>query len=424
MFRYGFLYPMFRPLCAGMGLILTLLPSAVRAAPAVQETTSLGALFEAAWARQPESRSLNARQAAVEAQREVADSWMAGPPTLDLSTKGDQLHGNGGTREHIAGVSVPLWLPGERDGSGAVANAERQAVNSRTLAAQWRTAGELRDRYWQWQRARLEAGLAAERVHKAKQLAADVVRRVKAGDLSRLDQHQAEALVAQAEVEQAAVNASLSAATQQLRALTGRLPTENSRPPNEAISERLPADFMLQEARHPALLTLADQAGVARSNAALAQVQTRANPELSLATTRERDDASDNYQGSLTLGIRIPLGSDSRNRARQAQAQAAAIEADTQLELARERAEAEREAAIQRLEAARHQQQQAAQRQRLAQESLGFVDKSFRLGETDLPTRLRAERDAIEARQQAALAQLELAAATSGVRQALGLLPE
>jgi cobalt-zinc-cadmium efflux system outer membrane protein len=60
----------------------------------------------------------------------------------------------------------------------------------------------------------------------------------------------------------------------------------------------------------------------------------------------------------------------------------------------------------------------------LAAESRGFFDKSFRLGETDLPTRLRIEAEAADAQRQQARAGIDLAAAVSAWRQALGLLPQ
>ncbi|HOB94157.1 MAG TPA: transporter, partial [Aquabacterium sp.] len=60
----------------------------------------------------------------------------------------------------------------------------------------------------------------------------------------------------------------------------------------------------------------------------------------------------------------------------------------------------------------------------LARETRGFVDKAFRLGESDLPGRLRVEREAAEADRQAARSRIDLAAAVSTWRQALGLLPQ
>ncbi|MNW04181.1 hypothetical protein D3C71_2002340 [compost metagenome] len=66
----------------------------------------------------------------------------------------------------------------------------------------------------------------------------------------------------------------------------------------------------------------------------------------------------------------------------------------------------------------------AQRRAALAGESRGFFDKAFRLGESDLPTRLRIDLEAFEAERQAARSRLEVGAAISQLRQALGLLPE
>ena len=88
------------------------------------------------------------------------------------------------------------WLPGERSQSGALAEAELVAVGSRASAAQLRTAASVRDAWWDWQRARVEQILAIERLENARRLASDVTKRVKAGDLARSDQHQADGAAA------------------------------------------------------------------------------------------------------------------------------------------------------------------------------------------------------------------------------------
>ncbi len=66
----------------------------------------------------------------------------------------------------------------------------------------------------------------------------------------------------------------------------------------------------------------------------------------------------------------------------------------------------------------------ASLRARLASETRGFFERSFRLGETDLPTRLRVELEAAESQRQAQRAQIDYAASISALRQALGLIPE
>ena len=379
--------------------------------------------FEAAWARQPEAQSLDLRRDAAEARRQVAGSWTAQPPSLELAGKTDQLNKNQGNREYAAGVTLPLWLPGERSRQGALADAESKALDSRVSATQLRTAAAVRDAWWNWQRARGERLLARERLVSAQRLAEDVRRRVKAGDLARSDQHQADGAAASAEVALAESGRLLAAATQQLRALIGALPEEKAADGPET-PPAVPADFTALDATHPAVVELFDRAEVARRSADLASVQTRNNPELLLATTRERGAFGDDYQQTVTLGVRIPFGSESRNRAKFGLARAEALETEEQLRLERERLAADLETARVRVESSRIQLAAAERRAQLARESRGFFDKSFRLGESDLPTRLRIELEAVEAERQNARARIELAAAISALRQALGLLPE
>ena len=113
-----------------------------------------------------------------------------------------------------------------------------------------------------------------------------------------------------------------------------------------------------------------------------------------------------------------------RHDSRVAAARADAVEAQAQFALDRARLQSEREAAEVRVNAARTQLAAAERRATLARETRGFFDKSFRLGETDLPTRLRIEAEATEAERQAARSRIELASAISTWRQALGLLPQ
>lgn len=386
-------------------------------------STTLKQAFLAAWQRQPEAQSREARDAAATARKEAANSWTAEPVALELSIKSDRLNQNQGKREDGAGLTVPLWLPGERTRTGALADAEVRANASRLLAAQLRTAGSVRENYWQWQRARGEHDLARERLGSAQQLAADVAKRVKAGDLARADQHQSDGAVANAEAGLAEAVSALAAAALQVRALTGTSPGPNGMAATEPVPD-VPTDFAALEIRHPAVVELLDRADIARRATDLARVQTRTNPELSLATARDRGLAGEPYQQSITLGIRIPFGSDSRNRAKLAAAQADGIEADAQLSLERERLLSELDAARVRLESARIQLKAADKSAQLARESKGFFQKSFRLGETDLPTRLRIELEAIDAERRAARARIDLAAAVSALRQTLGLLPE
>ncbi len=175
---------------------------------------------------------------------------------------------------------------------------------------------------------------------------------------------------------------------------------------------------------HAELLSLKDRIAVAGGVAALAATQSRVNPELSIAATRDRGAYGESYQQTLTVGVRVPFGAGPRQDARVAAARAEAVELEAQMALERARVASEVEAAHARTDAARTQLAAAERRAQLARESRGFFDTSFRLGESDLPTRLRIETEAADAERQAVRARIELAAAISGWRQALGLLPQ
>ncbi|HWH74873.1 MAG TPA: TolC family protein, partial [Methylibium sp.] len=254
----------------------------------------------------------------------------------------------------------------------------------------------------------------------AQGLAADVARRVQAGDLARADQHQAEGAAASAASILAQAEAVTTAAAQQLRALSGALPA----PAAAANPEAAPAEAAAGAAAHAALAELQDRATVAARSAALAAAQSRAHPELTLATTRERGDFGESYGQTINLGLRIPFGGGARQDAKRAAARADLAEAQALLALERERLEAEQGAVRARVDAARTQLAAAERRAMLARESRGFFDKAFRLGEADLPTRLRIEAESADADRQAARSRIELAAAVSAWRQALGLLPQ
>lgn len=385
-------------------------------------TLSLRQVFEAAWARQPEAMALQARRDAARAQQSAAKAWTPEPAALELSNKTDRLGSNNGAREVEVGIAVPLWLPGERGHSAALADAEGAAIESRATAAQLRVAATVRDAWWQWQRARIEAGTARDQLENTRLIAADVARRAKAGDLARADQHQAEGAVAGAQASVAQAEAGLAAARQHLRALAGTAPAVSEA--GDTLAEPDPGAAAADLEAHAALQELKDRAAVAERTVALTASQSRANPELMLATTRDRGARGEAAQQTITLGIRIPFGAGPRSDARSANARAEATEIQAQLALERERLIAERDAARERVEASRTQLAAAERRAQLARESRGFFDKSFRLGETDLPTRLRIEAEAAEAERQAARTRIELSAAISSWRQALGLLPQ
>lgn len=387
---------------------------------------TLNLVFEQAWQRHPAFRALADRRAASESSRQAARAWTAQAPSLDLRTQDDRVGSDRGAREWEAGLVLPLWLPGQRARSQQLAEGEAQLVEAHIAQARLELAGLVREAWWAWHRTDAELKLAGARVAHAQALLADVQRRVQAGDLARSDQHQAEGLLASADASQVQAQAQRSQAWQVLAAwLPGQGMAEPASAAVQGESPTAPhAEQQPDIEAHPQVHALAAQAMAARQSAELAALQVRANPELTLGTVQGRDQRGEGYQRALTLGLKVPLGSSPAQAAQAARVRADASELEAQLALARVRVEQSVTGARTRLMLARTLQEATGKRARLARENQAFFDKSFRLGETDLPTRLRIDLEAQEAERQDALARIELSAAASALQQATGLLPQ
>jgi len=389
----------------------------------------LKSLYEIAWERQPESKSYQFRVDAALAKQKIASSFLASPASIEIAQKTDRANSNQGASETIAGLGIPLWLWGERANSIGLADAEYKRLLSQYLLIQLKVAAEVRDAYWSYKRSSVELDLANGRFQNAKALSFDVEKRFRAGDLSRADLHQANGALANAEASLAEAQANFINAEQKVRSLLGVGMVEKSIKTGllNQLAEpipKVPDNLSSLDFNLPVVAALLDQLEVAKKAVSLAKAQTRSTPELQLLTTRGRDVYGVPFQQSITPGIRIPFGSDSRYQNKLATTTAEMVEAESQLALERERTLSNIESSVLLVKTARLKADSSEKRAVLANETRSFFEKSFRFGETDLPTRLRIELEASDASRQAAVAKINYAVAISNLRQALGLLPE
>lgn len=391
--------------------------------PAGTRALTLEQAFERAWERQPERRALELRRAAAQATQRAADAWGPAPPSVGVGVSTDRVTGNRGAREFEAGMAFPLWQRGEQDRTRDLARLRLAALEPTLQAARLRLAGELREAWWNAQRARTEIALERDREASALRLASDVERRLKAGDLARADQNAARVLVQAARAAVAQAEAASIAADQTLAALIGE--PAGDTPPRPERTALPPAGRVDPDpAAHPALAAALSNVELAARSRDLVVVQRREPAELAVTARRERGDFDERFGQSVIVGVRIPLMSDPRQLSRVATAEAELTEAATQLDLLRDRLAREAGGAVARLDRLGTAQAAADERERLATELRGFVSRAFMLGEIDLPTRLRVELEAVEAQRQAARAQLDVLEARSRVLQSRGIVPE
>ena len=390
---------------------------------------TLATAFEQAWLAHPAAAAQPSLRNAVAASQEAAQAWTPQPASIELRGQTDRAGLDRGQQELEAGLTLPLWRPGERRLAQAAAQQAERSLDAQRTAARLQLAGQLREAWWAWRRARAEQRLADAQVAHAQALRDDVQRRVRAGELSRADGHQAEGALAQALIAQAHAAAQASQGWQTLRGLLGDGPLAPTQPHGRDDEDPLggeptPGEPGADLSAHPLVQDLGQQADAARLNAALADVRQRAHPELLLGTVQGRDQRGEPLQRQLVIGLRLPWGDSPAERVQAARTHAEAASLGAEASRQRLQAQLALDGARTRWQASQGALAAAQRRAQLARETQAFFDRSFQLGETDLPTRLRIDREAQEATRQAALAAIDLAAATSAWRQAAGLLPE
>lgn len=379
------------------------------------QASALREALDAAVARSAEAEGARVRGADIEARRERAGRWLAGPPELAGSYKSDAWADDRGLSEAELGVSVPLWLPGQRAASRAYAEDGQARSETGRIALRLALAGELRDSLWRVAASDAEAELARARVAWTRELAEDMARQVKAGEKAETDRLLA--VTEQLAAERAAAEAEQTArAAQSLwRRLTGREPLA---PEPETVAAAGEPDA------HPALAALAAARREAKSALALAEADDRDAPSVGLAATRERAERNLPSESSLTLSFNIPLGARAEQGERHAELAARLAELDAEYVLTRDRLVLERADAERSLALAEQAARLAAEQRRLALQNRAHARRALGLGEIALLDFNRIDTLAFEAERGARLAELAVGAARARLNQALGVLPQ
>ena len=372
--------------CTSFVVTAAISAEARAAAPQV----SLRLATDAAWQKAISASEVAGMRLKADAEKSIATNYWAAPPTLAFSQRSDRWNKSTGLRENELGIAWPVLLPGRRDAAVGAADAELRAVDAAEAAYRHRMAGEVREAAWSITERMAGVALAEQQLGYMKRLAADVSRRVAAGDLARADALSAEAESLSAEVALLDAKQQLGTTIARWRLLTGLDQTPDPSEP--------PSDLTLSLDNHPEAIFAA--AAEARSqNRVLATKLARLDaPELSLQI---RDDFSGSglpAQRSIGIGIRIPLGRSASGSAQFAAALSDRNTAGAQLQLVRERLQLEAAVASAALISAEAQSSAERGRAKLLIERANLIEKSFNAGESSLQDLLRASAAAASAR--------------------------
>jgi len=374
---------------------------------------TLSTAVDAAWQRAVQATEAQGRVSRARADRVVAESPWAAPPTLELSHRDERLIDSSRGRESEVGIAWPMWLPGQRSARGRTADAELSTAEAYQRAAKLRIAADVREAAWEVLARRAELKLADQQVQTLDALAKDVDRRIAAGDLARADGLAARSESLAATALSLEARQRLQAAESRWRLLTGVEPLVDVEEPARQASEI---------SQHPELVLAGLNVERARSRLDLLRVSRRDPPEVILKL-REEAGGGSGSQHSVGVAVRVPFGTSDRNVPRQAAAMSDLDAALAEERRLRERLEVNANTA--RSAVAASEQQLAAEQSRLAllRERAQLIEKSFKAGETALPELLRVLGVAAQADASAARARAGLGLARAQLHQTLGILP-
>ncbi len=376
---------------------------------------TLQGAYHAAIALQPWTLARADRDNEQRLRESLADSWLADSPTLATSVK---TGNRDGLREFEAEISTSIATPSRRALQVATAQSESAAYRAGTGLQSLKLAGEVRDAYWAVLLAQTEQALAEDELRRSEQLAIDTGRRAQAGDAARVDTLQAQAVVQNARGTLLEVEQRLTVARQALRALIG----EAALGALADIAEVQASNRLTAVGDHPALRATWQAVQLARARLNEASGVVSATPTLSLTLTNERSNSSATGT-TARIGIAIPFGGAQRAASRIALANAELTEAQANAQLLKRQIETEASSAQAAVLIAERRVDTLAERARLANEVADLYVRAYRLGELDLPTRLRTESERTAANLAMNRARIELKHAQSSANQSLGLLP-
>ncbi len=379
---------------------------------------SLAETVQAAVERHPQYPLHQALRKVESGYRQQAESLFGGDPSINLSAVGDSLGSDFGSGEYVAGVSLPVWLPGQREARRMIAdNLATQSVLELSRLT-WEVAGDVLERGWQLRIAQAGVKQALKQWAAARALEKDVVHRFEAGELTRND-----LLLAQQDVVE-------TEATYQ-EALNGLQQAKLSWS-NYTGLEELPEDLDLFAqaegapvplVQHPQLRAALALAQTAQARVNDTRMQRRAAPVVSVYAKRDRGARNEAYTDSLGIELTVPLGTRSHIAPAIAEAEAELTGAETEAALLKRQLELGIANAEQELLKANRLLDLAQQKNGFSHARLQLSRRAFELGEMGLYQLLLARQQAAAAARDLEIRQLEKQYAMTRKNHLLGVTP-
>ena len=392
------------------------LPSHEHVALAVDDTLTLSAAIDIAYARYPTTAEIEARAEQADAWADRGSSWLSDRPSLMLRYQSDRWGSDNGLYEYEAGVVLPLWNWGGRSAVQMLGETMSLESAAAELAVRWEVAGLLRSALWNIALAENDHELAEQALETAQRLTTSVKRRYELGDVALSDLLHAESFYLEAQTKLIEVSATLLDAERAYRSVTGM----ERRPPfsGETISA-----LHEVEADHPALAFANAEVRRAEAGLVVAQETVATGTSLLVGARRESPALGDFHDDSIGITLSIPFGGSSSRRTKISLAsRVAARTRAAQAEQVRSLTMALHEAAHS-LNVVRENMLTATERMKLVDRHQVMGLSAYEKGELNLFDLLKLQATALDAKRQVTRLIIDEKRQAAFYNQAVGIIP-
>ncbi len=389
----------FRPgLLLGVVLILSSTIGGTQAAVVVT-TTAVETLHDAiaeAWSRLPQRAEAKAAEDVAAAKFRSGGALFPNAPYSDGEYDDDRAGSNDNYHTTRIGVGTPLWLPGEGTATQRAASAEGRAAIAGGEAAHFALAQQVLDLATRAWLAKVSKDVAQARLRSDQALSVAAANQFRVGEGAQSDALAADAAAQTDALDVNDADANLGAALIALSTLTGRdtLPVLTAdRAQRDVAFIRDNQDVIELNPRVVAERVVFE---AAEARERLVRVQDRADPELGLQVTNDKQPGSP-WDTRLGVVFRVPFASAGRNAPLRAAASQEVTRAMVQLALARREVAASLREATVRYAAA---ERAAVAAKRAADDLLRRrqqIHRAWTVGEMPLIEAIRANSAAFEA---------------------------
>jgi len=382
----------------------------------VDETLTMTAAVDDAFARYPMTVELSARSDQADAWKNRGKSWLANRPSVMVRYQTDRWGQDNGLDEYEAGISLPLWNWGGRKATQSLGDALAVETGAADHALRWEVAGLLRNALWEIALAENERDLTQQALDTAARLTATVTRRYELGDVAMGDVLLAQSSHLESQTQLIAATASLLDAERAYRSVTGL--ERRPRFQGETLS-----GLHDVEADHPALVFA--NAELARAEAALdvAERSVRTGTSLMVGPRSERAPFDDEFEDSFGISLNIPFGGSAHRRSEISAAVRVAARARAIRDMQMRTLTLALHEAAHGLSVVRESLAAASERLDLAQRYLTLSNSAYEKGELEMIDLLKVQATAIAAKRQVTRLVIDEKRQTARYNHAVGVLP-